>query len=139
MTSLQKEYTYKKNLKITAYAASVVAFFVIFSRIITNIKGDTDFFAILVFVLFLILPLGAIVTVNTRYVIANEMLAKRFPIGEQSIRWTDVTEVMEKEGFFQQVLILIDKNGRRMTLPCEQLDGGKELCAKVREMVPKTH
>ncbi len=103
----------------------------------SRIRNTIDFATLLFLILILIVPFGALVTVNGKFVATSDGLTRRFPLGKKTIRWMDVTEVVEKEGFLQQVLILVDRNGQRLTVPFEQIDRGKELYATVREMVPK--
>jgi hypothetical protein len=134
---LEKTYAYKKSLKVTAWIASTGLVVIILSAFITRTSRNIDVATLLFLILLLSVPFSALATVNTIIEVTNDSLARRSPFGTKSIEWTNVTKVFEKEGFFQQVVILVDNKGRKMTVPYEQLEGGKDLYTQVKEMLPE--
>lgn len=135
MTAFEKKYSYKKGLRIVTYTACLIVMFAAAGAIAARIRGERDIVTFLLWTLVLLIPLSALVTVRTRFVVTNEGLTKISPLGRRIILWSDIKAMREKEGFFQRIVTVVDKNDRKIVLPYEQIEEGRELYARVKQMI----
>ena len=125
-------YSYKKSVWLMAIGATVVVVPAIVARIWADFqKGDLLTGAVTA--LFLLIPASALIAARRRYVLTDDILAREFLFGRKEIRLEAVVKVVEKEGFFQEVLRVTDNQSRTIEVPYEQLTNGQELYRNIKD------
>jgi hypothetical protein len=124
-------YTYKKSVRLSAIGATVIVVPAIVGRVWMDLQNG-DLLTASVTALFLLVPASALIAAGRRYLVTDELLAREFLLGRKEIRWNTVVRVVEKEGFFQQVLRVTDNQSQTLEVPYEQLTNGQELYRKIK-------
>jgi hypothetical protein len=125
-------YTYRKSVWLLAIGATVIVVPAIVGRMWADFKTG-DLVTAAVTGLFLLVPASALIAAGRRYVLTDDVLAREFLLGRKEIRLKAVVRVVEKEGFFQQVLRLTDNQSRTLEVPYEQLTNGQELYRNIKD------
>jgi len=125
-------YTYKKSVWFLAIGATAIVVPAIVGRMLADFQTG-DLVTAAVTALLLLVPASALIAAGRRYVLTDDVLAREFLFGRKEIRLKAVVKVVEKEGFFQQVLRVTDNQSRTLEVPYEQLTNGRELYRNIKD------
>jgi len=125
-------YTYKRSVWVLAIGATVVVTPVAVEAVVGHLQRG-DLATAVVAALLLLVPASALIAAGRRYVLTDDILAREFLFGRKEIRLEAVVKVVEKEGFFQEVLRVTDNQSRTIEVPYEQLTNGQELYRNLKD------